>query len=112
MNVDHCVYYGTIDNDDLPQWTLMSSEPLQDVFQMPSSGDMEEFYRLNTTCIYQGNLPESCTKPKILAVSDINQNGMKEYWATEPYKWDTGLTVWENSGKLVPLLRVCVGCSD
>lgn len=112
MNVDHCVYFGTIENKDLPRWTLMSSEPMQYAFKGPTSMDSELFYKLNTTCIYQGNLPETCTKPKILAVSDINNNGMTEFWTTEPYKWDTGLTVWEYSDKLIPLLRVCVGCSD
>jgi hypothetical protein len=117
MGEDHCVYYGSFKNANFPRWTLLTSEPLPGVFRKPSPKDRAEFVRLNTTCEQQGDYPEgqtpSCVRPKLLAVSDFNKNGKPEYWATEPYRWDTGLTVWENSnGKLVPLLQVCVGCSD
>lgn len=116
MGEDHCVYFGSFGNANLPRWTLMSSEPLPGVFRAPTPKDRAEFYRLNTSCVQQGDYPEGqtppCVRPKLLAVSDINKNGKPEYWATEPYLWDTGLSVWENNGTLVPLLQVCVGCSD
>jgi hypothetical protein len=49
----------------------------------------------------------------VLAITDINKNGKPEYWATEPYKTDTGVTVWEkNHGVFVVLLQVCPGCAD
>lgn len=117
MNEDHCVYFGSFGNAKLPRWTLLSSEPLLGVFRPPTAKDRSDFYRLNTSCVQQGDYPEGktppCVRPKLLAVSDINKNGRPEYWATEPYLWDTGLTVWENnSGTLTPLLQVCVGCSD
>jgi hypothetical protein len=117
MNEDHCVYFGSIGNVDMPLWTLLSSEPLPGVFRKPTSKDRAEFFRLNTTCVQQGDYPEGkappCVRPELLAVSDINRNGKPEYWATEPYMWDTGLTVWENNATaLVPLMQICVGCSD
>jgi hypothetical protein len=117
MNDGSCVYFGTLENTDLPRWTLLSSAPLPGVFREPKQKDRDEFYRLNTTCIKQGDYPEGqeppCVRPILLAVSDINKNGKPEYWATEPYMWDTGLTVWENTGAtLLKLFEVCVGCSD
>jgi len=117
MNEDHCVYFGSFGNANLPRWTLLTSEPLPDVFRKPSPKDRAEFYRLNTLCVHQGDYPDGqappCVRPELLAISEFNKNGEPEYWATEPYLWDTGLTVWENNnGTLVPLLRVCVGCSD
>jgi hypothetical protein len=117
INEDHCVYFGTFGKATPPRWTLLSSKPIQDVFREPTQKDSSEFYRLNTSCVQQGDCPEGktppCVRPKLLAVTDINKNGKLEYWATEPYTWDTGLTVWEkNYNVLEPLLKVCVGCSD
>lgn len=116
MNYDHCVNYGTIDNATLPRWSLLSSQPLPGVFRKPTQNDRDVFYKLNTTCINQGDYPKGkappCVRPELLAVSDINNNQKLEYWATEPYMWDTGLSVWENTGTLNKLLEVCVGCSD
>jgi len=115
MNEDHCVYFGTLENPKVALWTLLSSKPLKG-FRPPSAEDRATFRRLNKSCVQQGDHAEGkeppCVRPEIVAVSDINNNGKPEYWATEPYLWDTGLTVWENSGKLVPLLQVCIGCSD
>jgi len=117
MGNDHCVYSGTLEKSALPRWTLLSSKPLSDMFRAPTKEEREIFYRLNTTCVQQGDPPAGqvppCVRPTILAVSEINKNGKIEFWATEPYSWDTGITVWENNnGTLVQLLKVCVGCSD
>lgn len=117
MNEDHCVYFGTIEEPNPTRWTLLSSKPIPHVFRSPTHKDRAEFYRLNTTCVQQGDYPEDqkppCVQPQLLAITDINKNGKLEYWATEPYFWDTGLTVWEkNNGVLTPMLQVCVGCSD
>lgn len=119
MNAGGCVYFGTLEKADLPRWTLLSSAPLPGVFRAPTQKDRDEFYRLNTTCVRQGDYDypagqePPCVRPILLAISDINKNGKPEYWATEPYIWDTGLTVWENTGEtLLKLLEVCVGCSD
>ncbi len=117
FTVDHCVYFGDFGKASLPRWTLVSNKPILGVFRTPTRKETAEFYRLNTTCVRQGDYPEGheppCVRPTLLAVSDFNKNGKLEYWATEPYLWDTGLTVWEDdNGVLTPLLQVCVGCSD
>jgi len=115
MNTDHCVYFGTL-TIDMPKWTLLSNKPLPGVFHTPTPAQSKEFYQLNTSCVQQGDYPDTqnhpCTRPKLLAISDINKNGKLEFWATEPYIWDTGLTVWENTGSLIPILQLCSGCSD
>jgi hypothetical protein len=98
----------------LKKWTLLTSKPV-DIFLKPSPDEISLFYELNTKCVNQGDYedPRPCTKPLLLAVSDIDRNDNPEYWATEPYTWDTGLTVYElKNNTLQPILRVCVGCSD
>ncbi|MFC1838421.1 hypothetical protein ACFL1N_02490 [Thermodesulfobacteriota bacterium] len=117
LGIDHCVYHGTIENTKLKNWTLLSSKPI-DVFHKPSADEISFFNKLNTDCLkkgseHEGNYTPPCTKGLLLAVSDIDKNGSPEYWATEPYTWDTGLTVYElKNNTLKPILRVCVGCSD
>lgn len=116
MNYDHCVFSGTLEKNKLPEWTLLSSKKISG-FRAPKKTEREQFYKLNTTCINQGDYDEGkeppCVRPQILAVSDVNKNGKIEYWATEPYLWDTGVRIWELNGKkLESLLEVCVGCSD
>jgi len=114
MNETHCEYFADLDQPGYKRWTLFSSQPIPGYFRLPTARERVKFYRDNTTCIDQGDPPENkvppCSRPRILAVSDKPK---LRYWATEPYKWDTGLSVWEDQGeKLVPILRVCVGCSD
>src|SRR5262245_44449579 len=36
MGEDHCVYFGTLSNPKLPQWTLLTSKPMAGVFRAPS----------------------------------------------------------------------------
>jgi len=116
LGIDHCVYYGKIENTNLKKWTLLSSKPI-DIFHKPSADEISLFDEFNTNCKnqegdYDGNNPP-CTKGLLLTVSDIDENDNPEYWATEPYTWDTGLTVYElRNNILQPILRVCVGCSD
>ena len=117
MNDDHCVYFGSLGAAELPTGTLLSSRPLPGVFRAPTAADRATFRRLNPICEPRGggDYPEGqapCVRPELLAVSDIDADRMPEYWSREPYTYDFGLTVWEHSGTLVPLLAVCVGCSD
>ena len=117
LGIDHCVYYGTIENANLKKWALSSSKPV-DIFHKPSADEISLFNKLDTNCInqksvYEGNNSPPCTKGLLLAISDIDKNDNPEYWATEPYTRDTGLTVYEMKNNILqPILRVCVGCSD
>jgi hypothetical protein len=97
MGKDHCVYYASIDATGYEKWSLFSNTQTSGL-QAPKASDVENFYKLNTTCINSGGVylyteEPPCRKPKLLAVSDIDNNKQIEYWATEPYKWDDGLTV-------------------
>ncbi|MCP4550941.1 MAG: hypothetical protein GY834_02625 [Bacteroidetes bacterium] len=116
MNVDHCVYSASIREVHFPRGTLLSNQPLPGIFRAPTASERTDFYRLNTKCVNQGDYPPEetppCVRAELLAVTDFNHDNNPEYWATEPYIWDTGLSVWEKKGKLSPLLQVCVGCSD
>jgi len=116
MNYDHCVYSASLNSDKYPRWSLFTSKP-DNRFRIPDKAETKLFYKLNKTCVNQGDYPEGkeppCTKPKLLAITDINKDSKPEFWATEPYMWDDGLTIWEYNGKnLIKILDVCVGCSD
>lgn len=116
MNYDHCVYFATINTNKYPRWSLFTSKP-DNRIRTPNNEETKLFYKLNNTCVNQGDYPEGkeppCTKPKLLAITDINKNKKPEFWATEPYMWDDGLSIWEYDGKqLNKIFEVCVGCSD
>jgi len=111
-----CVYSGDFDGDAPLRWTLLTSRPLRGIFRAPTAQQRAAFYDRNTTCVIQGDyLPDehpSCTRPVLLAVTDLDRDGIVEYWATEPYMWDTGVTAWRDGPQLTSLLSVCPGCSD
>ncbi len=116
MNREHCVYSASISAKNIPKFSLFTSKKFTKLRE-PTKSEKASFYKFNSTCIDQGDydndMKPPCTKPSLLAVSDINNNDSIEYWASEPYMWDDGLTVWEKSGdSLVPIIQVCVGCSD
>jgi hypothetical protein len=112
MGPDHCVYSATLRGPDISDWVLLTSKPLAGVFRQPTVEDHSEFEKLKLECIWQGNMPTECTKPTLLATTDMDKNGRREYWAAMPYKWDTGLSVFEGTKPPRTLLEVCVGCSD
>jgi hypothetical protein len=113
---DRCVYQGTLEQPDPAPWTLLTSKPLPGVFRPPTDQEKREFRMRMPRCQVQGDYPEGqeppCVMAEIIAVTDIDEDGQPEYWAREPYMWDTGLSVLEDRGTLVPLLRLCPGCSD
>lgn len=117
MGEDHCVYHAEMSPSEISQWTLLASKPMGHVFRSPRPQDISFFRKHNSTCVDQGDYEPSkkppCTRPKLIAVSDIDRDGVSEYWATAPYTWDTGFTVWkEIDNGLVRVLDVCTGCSD
>jgi len=117
MGEDHCVYAAEVKIKEIPLWTLLASKSLKQIFRQPRSEDVSFFRMRNDSCVDQGDYELSkkppCTRPQLLAVSDIDRDGVSEYWATQPYTWDTGITVWKPVGRdLIRLLEVCSGCSD
>ncbi|MCZ6853343.1 MAG: hypothetical protein O7G86_05420 [Gammaproteobacteria bacterium] len=114
--INHCVFHAE-PKQNLPLWTLLSDRPLPGVFHHPNPSETTYFAEQHDVCVDQGD-PEPrekppCSRPKLLAVSELNQEGEKQYWATEPYRWDTGITVWKRTENgLSSIIKVCSGCSD
>ncbi len=111
---NHCVYHAEL-SDDLPLWTLLSSQPLYDTFKQPSKMEIDYFTKYGDSCVYQGDPHPSeeisCSRARLIMVSDINKDGIKEFWATDPYTWDTGITIWQQSPEGIKrLYSVCRGC--
>jgi hypothetical protein len=116
LGEDHCVYHGEPDQE-LASWTVLSSRSLAGVFHHPEESDQAYFAEHHDACVDQGDYEPSqkppCSRPHLLAVSDIDGDGAKEFWSTEPYRWDTGITVWQRSEDgLARMFDVCSGCSD
>ena len=117
LGVDHCVFHAE-PKENLPQWTLLADRPLPEVFDNPDLSETAYFAKHHDICIDVGDYDPSrkkpaCRRPRLLAVSDLNEDGENEYWATEPYTWDTGITVWKRTETgLTPIQKVCSGCSD
>jgi len=118
MGEDHWVYHAETGGGDLPFGTLLSSKPMQSSqFKAPNEEDWAFFRQHNANCVGQGD-PDpatnpTCERPELIAVSDIDSDGSPEYWATRPYMWDTGITVWKRTPQgLIQVLEVCSGCSD
>ena len=115
LGEDHCVYHAEL-AEAVADWTLLSSRPLPGVFESPSAADRAYFAEHTQTCVAQGDRSDPqlpCSGPELLAVSDIDGDGMAEYWATEPYIWDTGVSVWQREDEgLSRIFTGCTGCSD
>jgi len=116
MGEDHCVYHAEPIHA-LPIWTLLSSRPLGQTFSRPSEADRSYFAQHQDICVDQGDYEPferpPCSRPILLAVSDLDADRAKEYWATQPYLWDTGIAVWRRTeAGLTHLIGVCAGCSD
>lgn len=118
MGVDHWVYHAQTEPGDLPFGTLLSSKPLESLeFKAPTEEHRAFFRQHNETCVVQGDpgpaTEPPCKRSELIAISDIDSDGSPEYWATRPYLWDTGITVWKQTPQgLVQALEVCTGCSD
>lgn len=118
QGADHCVYSATVSDPSLPRFTLLTSQPLAETFRPANEAEKQMARQIWPECRsfadHAGDQPPPCRRREILAVSDINRNGRSEYWTTEHYAWDTGLTVVEENSTSAPLvlLRVCKGCAD
>ena len=117
MGKDHCVYPASLSRKPVSSWEIWSSSvALSARIRPPTTQELANFQNYAMSCVVQGDHPESVepTCPKLIAVSDLNTDGLLEYWHTVPYRWDTGLRAASEGldRRLVPLLSVCPGCSD
>jgi hypothetical protein len=70
-----------------------------------TEGDQRQFQEsIQLSC------PEPCEPAKLIAISDLNDNGKKEYWFLEPETYDMGVGVIEEPDQRI--LSVCPGCPD
>jgi hypothetical protein len=116
MSGEACLWYADIQGRSIASPTLFTTSRIE-INIKPDSENIAAFYRLNKTCVDQGDFPENqkppCTKPDLIAISDLNGNKKAEYWFTTPYMWDTGFSIAEESldGKsLTPIIEACPGC--
>jgi len=119
-HVGHCVRYSSfLNKSEVKDFSLLSSNPRIDIQVPPLKSDIKYFYSINRDCVVQGDPPPKeklpCTKPKLIGTSDLDDDGLKEYWFTEPYTWDTGFSVSEDNRRhsgLESIIQNCDFCSD
>ena len=117
---DHCVFSAEISAPPSNSWRLWVSGPPSESSlspRPPRPAEQDAFKKLKPDCVSQGDPPpgqEHCAHAELLAVSDMDANGLAEYWHTTPYLWDTGLSVSElsASNELSIIVSACPGCSD
>lgn len=114
-----CVWSASFEQSAVKGFSIFSTASGGGLDLHPSEVETRQFHSLNTACVDQGDPEEGqkppCTKPELLATSDLNRNGRREFWYVNPYMWDNGFAVAEidESGlKLVVLVDDCSICSD
>jgi len=115
MGAGECVAFGKLSQKVAKPTLFSSAAALINSDVQPAI--QKRFYELNTDCVNQGDWPPGkeppCSKPQLIATSDLNGNGRLEYWYTDPYSWETGFAVSEvdSSGKkLTHIVKKCPGC--
>jgi hypothetical protein len=116
LGTDRCIWFGKLEGAK-PKELELYSFPRATLNTAIDSQTSALFYSINKTCVNQGDpLPGQeppCTKPILKATSDLNGNGRKEFWYSEPYTWDTGFVVAEldDSGKVLKkIIDKCLDC--
>jgi hypothetical protein len=112
---DHCVYAADV-RPGQPKGSLLATAPLPGAFRAPSAEDRAFFQSHDSGCVPPGDFEPAdkppCTRGELLAVSDLDGDGVREYWATQPTTWDTGISVWQRTSQgLEIVLEACPGCS-
>ena len=119
MNIrgnDHCEFPAELSLPASKSWRIWVSDTALKL-RSPNPAERDFFRKLMPDCVSQGDYPsgqEQCAYAELLAVSDLDANGVPEYWHTAPYIWDTGLTVSEVQApaSLKRVIAACPGCSD
>jgi hypothetical protein len=116
LGKDRCIWFARLPESAPVSMTIFSSKRMN-LNTKPDPKVVEIFYSINTDCVGQGDPPpderKPCTKPELLATSDLNFNGRPEFWYSTPYTWNTGFSLAELSGsgqELEILSSRCLDC--
>ena len=112
---DHCYWSASaLRSDRLP--AILSSGSIAS-FRDPGPDDVATLRRLRPSCVLQGDYPPAeqppCSRPTLFAVSDLDSDGLDEFWFTVPTMWDTGFQVAElkpDQSDLVMIASACLAC--
>lgn len=99
-------------SDDKSTADLFASEVVKLDFGITSEAKTL-FYSLNKDCVANDTVPPSCDKPDLIATSDLDEDGLLEFWYRDPYSWDWGFAVAEVSkgnDNLVTISKECFSC--
>ncbi len=115
MGKNHCEYPAELSLSPANVWRIWVSDRAT-ALRGPSPAERDSFRKLEPKCVSSRDpeAPSQCVYTDLVAVSDLDENGLPEYWHTLPYGWDIGLTVSEltTPSSLEKLLSACPGCSD
>lgn len=117
LGEDHCVYPAALAWSAEGSWEIWaSSDVIANELRAPDPVELARFDDRVRACVVQGDPVDrgaACVRPKLLAVSDLDDDGRLEHWSTQPFTWDTGMRVVEAQADGFELLvSACAGCSD
>jgi hypothetical protein len=64
-----------------------------------------------TWCLFSADT-KPCDEPKLIGVSDINEDGRPELWGTRILKFATQIAVWDTARGYTSTFSACPGCAD
>lgn len=112
---NHCEFPAELSLSPTNAWRIWVSDRAL-ALRGPNPAERDSFRKLKPDCVSSRDpaAPPQCVYADLIAVSDLDENGLPEYWHTVPYGWDIGLTVSElaTPSGLEKLLSACPGCSD
>jgi len=109
-----CAFGGVLP-EQLPDFSPLASS---DVLREATPEEKSRFSKKFSDCVVRGGPdPKSppCDKKKLTAISDINNDGIQEYWYHAPFHWDDGFGMVEYDVKLDKFYEFaenCDNCSD
>lgn len=112
----YCEYAGAINLKEESENIIFSSNSNVN-FRNANKSEINEFEKFSFKgCANNSGLAETdkqapCKEATLISITDINSNGKPEFWATEIYKWYTGITVWEHDGNTYKkIIEACPDC--
>jgi len=115
LGPDRCIWCAKLKGSEFKAVSIFATRPVK-IDMSFDRKNQDLFYSIRSECVNQGDpTPEMrrpCTKPQLVATSDLNSNGRLEFWFTYPLTWDTGFAINELSESGTGLLDISVKCFD
>jgi len=111
---DRCIWFIEISDQNIKPFELIGTSVGLKLNFQPSENH-KSIFKKHSKCVAHGDNPPDkpqCRWPELIATSDLDADGLIEFWMTEIYIWNTGMKVSEYDKKegLRPISSQCPNC--